>query len=208
MPLGCDAHTSTTAPVKGSGLKKRAAPGQSGLKPPVGEGATKRDGRRPAAQSRVVGGGHSCPVVGAGVWAFTISGSRSHGRGLMVHHCVGCPGERYRRLLDLHRLPLGPSLVSPRAVWRGAREASERVRCFRICRDVGFWNNSRESNLRVQWPLLCFCAGSHSARRASLTQRQFVMPQRSQNSLLVEQTRSRRPHRSLQTHKSAGALSA
>ena len=55
-------------------------------------------------------------------------------------HRGGCPGERYRRLLDLHRLPLGPSLVSPRAVWRGAREASERVRCFRICRDAGFWN--------------------------------------------------------------------
>jgi hypothetical protein len=67
VPFGCDAQTSTTAPVSGSGLKKRAAPGQSGLKPPVGEGATKRDGLKPAAQSNVVGGGHAWPVVGAGV---------------------------------------------------------------------------------------------------------------------------------------------
>ena len=121
-----------------------------------------------------------------------------------AHH--GLPGRAIQEAARFAQTAAGPSLVSPGAVGRGAREPSERVRCFRICRDAGFWNklNSRESNLRVQWPLLCFCAGSHSARRALLAQKICSMPQRSQNSLLVEKTRSRRPLRSLQTHKSAG----
>ena len=92
-------------------------------------------------------------------------------------------------------------LVSP-GRGRGSRRSACVAVGYVVMLDFGI--SSRESNLRVQWPLLCFCAGSHSARRALLAQKICNMPQRSQNSLLVEKTRSRRPLQSLQTHKSAG----
>ena len=117
----------TTAPVSGSGRRKRAAPGQSGRRPPVGEGATKRDGLKPAAQSKVVGGGHSCPVVGAGVWA-PISGSRaaSHGRRPMICHRGGCPVERWAAA-RFAQTAAGPSLVSLGLC--GAKNVSRRSAC-------------------------------------------------------------------------------
>ena len=40
-------------------------------------------------------------------------------------HCPlrGLPGRAIRRLLDLHRLPLGLELISAEAVWRGPEGA-------------------------------------------------------------------------------------
>ena len=56
----------------------------------------------------------------------------------------GLPGRAIQEAARFAQTAAGPSLVSPGAVWRGAREPSEAVRCFRICRD-GFYKLTLES---------------------------------------------------------------